>query len=301
MESPLGSPARLSTSGVAFGAGCYVVWGVVPIYWKAVAAIPALEMLPARILWTLVLVASVAVATGRRRELGERTPAAWAWTLGAASILALNWGVFIYAVQTNRVLATSLGYYINPLVSVVLGMLVLDERLTRLQALSALFALAGVGAMTIRAGELPWISLVLAASFALYGLFHKLRPQPPLGGLVREMMVLAPFAALALGVLEWRGGSVIAEAPISTQALVSFSGPLTALPLLLFHAAARRLPLVVVGMFQYIAPTFTFALATIWYREPFTRDAAIGFGLVWLGLGIFLFDAARRLRKLARQ
>ncbi|MEZ4334079.1 MAG: EamA family transporter RarD [Myxococcota bacterium] len=293
------SPARLSPEGMSFATGCYLLWGIVPIYWKAVAAVPAHEMLLARILWTLLFVGTIALATGRRREILGSPPGAWGWTFAAASVISINWVTFIYAVQTDRVLATSLGYFINPLMSVLFGMLVLGERLSRVQGISVLVAAGGVAAMAIRAGSVPWISLVLATSFALYGLVHKLHPQPAIGGLVREMAVLSPIAFVALSLLARAGDSTLAEAPRALHALVALAGPVTAAPLLLFHAAARRLPLVVVGMFQYIAPTFTFLLATLWYREPFTRDAAIGFALVWVALGLFVFDATRRLRRLA--
>lgn len=289
---------RLSSQGVLLAVGCYVIWGIVPAYWKAIDTVAAHEVLIVRILWTLVWMAGAVVAGGRTSELRGSGPGL-RWSFVAAALLALNWGVFIYAVQIDQVLATSLGYYINPLMSVLLGMLFLGERLSRLQAISVAIATAGVVAMTIEAGELPWIALVLATSFALYGLIHKLHPQPPLGGLVREMLALAPFALLALAFMLSRGDAALAKATLGTHLFVALAGPVTAVPLLLFHASTRRLPLVVVGMFQYIAPTLTFLLATLVYHEPFTRDAAIGFALVWLGLGTFLFDALRRLRALA--
>ena len=305
METKPSPTGRLSASGVILAVCCYVFWGIVPAYWKLLGAVPAHEILIARILWTLVWMLAVVFGTGRRAELHAREgggggeSGGWTWTIAAASLLAVNWGVFIYAVQIGQVLATSLGYYINPLMSVVLGMLFLGERLSRIQGISVAVATFGVVAMTIEAGELPWIALVLATSFATYGLIHKLRPQPPFGGLVREMMVLAPVAAAILAWLLAREEAALARASGFEHALVALSGPVTAIPLLLFHASTRRLPLVVVGMFQYIAPTLTFLLATISYHEAFTRDAAIGFSLVWLGLGLFLFDATRRARALA--
>lgn len=290
---------KLSSTGVTLAITCYAIWGVVPAYWKAIDTVAAHEVLIARILWTLVWMVVVVYATGRGGELRATSRRSFAWNAGAAALLAVNWGVFIWAVQIGDVLATSLGYYINPLMSVLLGMFFLGERLTRLQILSVAAATSGVVAMTIAAGELPWIALVLATSFALYGLVHKLEPQPPFGGLVREMSVLAPLAAAALVYLLANDRAALATATPATHLLVALSGPVTAVPLLLFHASTRRLPLVVVGMFQYIAPTLTFLLATLVYHEPFTRDAAIGFALVWLGLGIFLFDAVQRVRALA--
>lgn len=292
---------RLSSQGVLLAVSCYVIWGIGPAYWKAIDTVAAHEVLIARILWTLVWMAGVVLVGGRTSELRGGEGRSRSATFVAASLLALNWGVFIYAVQIDQVLATSLGYYINPLMSVLLGMLFLGERLSRLQGISVAIATAGVVAMTIEAGELPWISLVLATSFALYGLIHKLRPQPALGGLVREMLVIAPFALLALGWVFARSDAALASASLGTHLAVALAGPVTAIPLLLFHASTRRLPLVVVGMFQYIAPTLTFLLATLVYHEPFDRSAALGFGLVWAGLGVFLFDAILRLRSLTRR
>lgn len=292
---------RLSTSGVLLAISCYVIWGIVPVYWKAVDAFDAREMLAARILWTLVVMGGFLAISGRGGEVANRAPSSGRWTFLAAGLLAINWGVFIYAVQIDQVLATSLGYFVNPLMSVVMGMVFLGERLTRIQTLSVAIAAIGVVAMTIAAGELPWIALVLASSFAVYGLLHKLRPQPPFGGLVREMLALSPLAIAWVAWLLSRSQAALADADARTHALVALAGPVTAIPLLLFHASTRRLPLVVVGMFQYIAPTLTFLIATLVYDEPFTRADALGFGLVWLGLALFLGDALQRTRALVRR
>ncbi|MAG34618.1 MAG: protein RarD [Deltaproteobacteria bacterium] len=303
MPGPAASSARRashgSASGIGFAAACYLSWGVVPIYWKApsVVAIPSFEVLIPRILWTFALLVVVAHASGRLAEIWPDARREWGWTLAAALLLALNWTVFIFAVQTDRILATSLGYYINPLMSVLLGLLVLGERLNRAQAAAIAIAAGGVAVMTLRAGKLPWISLVLATSFALYGLIHKLRPQPPLGGLLREMLVLVPLTAGVLGLLAASGSSKLFTAPMTTQAYLSLTGVVTAVPLLLFHAATRRLPLVAVGMFQYIAPTITLGIATALYGESFTSNHAMGFGLVWLGLILFTLDSLRRSRQ----
>lgn len=286
----------LSSSGMGFATACYVSWGLVPIYWKAIDGVPAGEVLIPRILWTLALLCVVSLFTGQRSELRLARDGEWGWNLLAAFLLAFNWGVFIYAVQSDQVMATSLGYYINPLVSIVLGLVVLGERLNRGQTLAVAIAAAGVVALTLRAGGLPWISLVLAGSFALYGLIHKLRPQPALGGLAREMIVLAPFTLGALAWLSTRADSGLLAAGPREQAFLALSGLVTAVPLLLFHAATRRLPLAAVGMFQYIAPTITLLLATMTYGEAFTPGHAIGFGLVWSGLVVFTLDSVKRQR-----
>lgn len=291
-QSPAAS--ALSPSGMGFATGCYLSWGLVPIYWKAIPGIPADQVLIPRILWTLVLVWIASLLTGQMADTWSARGRDWIWNLLAALLLAGNWGLFIFALQIDRVLATSLGYYINPLMSILLGMLILGERLNRTQAIAVAIAALGVAILTLRLGEIPWISLVLATTFALYGLIHKMRPQPPLAGLTREMLVLSPIALLGLGFLFARPSAALVDASLAEQAYLSLTGIVTAGPLLLFHAATRRLPLVAVGMFQYIAPTLTMILATTVYGEAFTPDHLAGFGLVWLGLILFSFDSLRR-------
>lgn len=291
-DSP--AEAALSSSGMGFALACYLSWGVVPIYWKAIHGIPAEQVLIPRILWTLVLLWIVSRATGQMADTWAERGRAWGWNLVAAGLLAGNWGLFIYALQIDRVIATSLGYYINPLMSIVLGLVLLGERLNRIQAIAVGVAALGVASLTIREGEVPWISLVLATTFALYGLIHKIRPQPPLAGLTREMLVLSPIALFGIGVLFTRPNAAILDASLADHAFLSLSSIITAGPLLLFHAATRRLPLVAVGMFQYIAPTITLILAVSVYGETFTPAHATGFGLVWAGLLLFTFDSFRR-------
>lgn len=303
--SPTPSPGSpLSPTGMALATGCYLGWGLTPIYWKGITGIPADEVLIPRVLWTLVLLLVASAATGRLRDIGWGRGREWLWSATAAGLLAANWTLFIYAVQTDRVIATSLGYYINPLMSILMGMLLLGERLNRIQGLAVGIAALGVAALTLREGQLPWISLVLATSFALYGLIHKVRPQPPLAGLTREMLILAPVTLLGLAylasfplpVLDEPSRSALLEAPLAEHAYLALAGLVTAGPLLLFHAATKRLPLVAVGMFQYIAPTLTLGLATALYGEAFTPAHATGFGLVWCGLILFTIDSLRRAR-----
>lgn len=286
----------LSPSGMGFATACYVTWGLVPIYWKAIVDVPADEVLIPRILWTLVLLVVVASFTGQLSELRPARAREWGWNLLAALLLSFNWGIFIYAVQSDQVIATSLGYYINPLMSILLGLLALGERFNRAQAFAVAVASLGVATLTIRAGGLPWISLALAGSFALYGLIHKVRAQPPLGGLAREMIVLAPLTLMAVAILTTKENSPLLEASFAEHAYLSLSSLVTAIPLLLFHASTRRLPLAAVGMFQYIAPTISLVLAAVVYDEPFTTFHALGFGFVWIGLVVFTFDSVRRAR-----
>ena len=298
MSPASSSESNLSRSGMGLAVSCYLLWGLVPIYWKAIPEIAPDEALIPRILWTLAVLGVATLVTGRMAENWTSDIRDWGWNLLAASLLAGNWTLFIYAIQTDRVIATSLGYYINPLVSILFGLVILGERLNRVQSIAIAVAACGVATLTIREGELPWISLVLATTFGLYGLLHKLHPQPALAGLTREMMVLAPFAVLGFGWLAARSESMLVDASLGSHAYLSLTGVITATPLLLFHAATKRLPLVAVGMFQYIAPTITLVLATAVYGEPFTTSHALGFGFVWIGLGLFSFDSIRRSRML---
>ncbi len=301
MSQPTPPNSTLSASGIGFAVAGYLCWGLVPIYWKGILDIPATEALIPRILWTLIVLWIATLATGRRAETWAKGGREWGWTLLAGLLLAGNWCLFVYSVQSDQVVASSLGYYINPLVSILFGLLVLGERLNRVQALAIAIAAGGVALLAFRIGELPWISLVLAMSFASYGLIHKLHPQPPLAGLTREMIILTPVTLFALGVLLMQPNSSFAQASFQEHAYLALSGIVTAVPLLLFHAATRRLPLVAIGMFQYIAPTITLLLATIVFHEAFTSAHASGFGLVWVGLIVFSVDSFRRARSASKR
>jgi len=279
---------------MGFATACYLSWGLTPLYWKAIQGIPAEQVLIPRILWTLVLLWIASRLTGQMADTWAARGRAWGWNLAAALLLAGNWCLFIYALQTDRVIATSLGYYINPLMSILLGLVLLGERLNRTRSIAVGIAALGVASLTIQEGELPWISLMLATTFALYGLIHKLRPQPPIAGLTREMLVLSPITFLGIAILFTRPSAELIDASLTDHAYLSLTSLVTAVPLLLFHAATKRLPLVAVGMFQYIAPTITLVLAITVYGEAFTPAFATGFGLVWAGLILFTFDSVRR-------
>ena len=287
-----------SGAGIAYALAAYSLWGITPIYWKLTSWIPAGELLVPRVLWTALLMLALLRAMRRSAEFRRLLrPGRELWiSLAAAVLLGLNWLTFIYAVQSERVLATSLGYYINPLVSVLLGLVVLRERLSGLQTLAVVLAILGVTSLLLTSASPPWISLVLAVTFALYGLIHKLFPKPARTGLAQEMCLLAP---LAIGYWLWlgaRGQSVLLETPLASQLFIAASALVTAAPLLCFHSATRRLPLVSVGMFQYVAPTLALLLAVFLFGEPFQRAHALAFGCVWAGLACFALDALRKLR-----
>lgn len=285
--------ATSSRAGALYAIAAYGFWGLVPIYWKWLADLPALELVGPRIVWSATLLVVVLVGARRGREIAFPDRRLIAPVIVAALLIATNWLIFIHAVQTDQIIATSLGYFINPLVSVFLGLVVLGERLRPLQVAAVTLACIGVAAYTLRLGSLPWISVALALSFGLYGLVHKMNPQPPLPGLAREMLVLIPVAVIVQLWLVWAGRSALADASLGMHALVALSGVVTAAPLLCFRAATARLPLFAVGMFQYLAPTLTLIIAVAVYGEAFTLDHAITFGCVWLALALFTFDAIR--------
>jgi chloramphenicol-sensitive protein RarD len=274
----------------------YGIWGIAPIYWKQLTGFPATELLAWRVIGSLAVAALAIAALRAWRELGASLRS-WRSALSAACaawLLAVNWGVFIWAVQHDMILATSLGYYINPLVNVLLGLLILRERLSRAQAIAVAVASFGVAVQTLEQGELPWVALVLAGSFGLYGLVRKLGPAAPLVGFGIEMLALAPVAAFHLLSLVERGEAQVPAAGAGTQLFVACAGAITAAPLLAFASAAKRLPLSMLGMFQYIAPTLAFLLAVLLYGEPFTRGHGVSFGCVWLALSISMWETLSR-------
>lgn len=293
---------RESRAGLIFAGGAFVIWGLTPIYWKLLLPVPALEILAHRVAWGLVVVVVWMSLRHRWRELlsairGPRTLV----TLAATTVLiAFNWGIFVWAVNAGRVLATSLGYFINPLVNVLLGLAVLRERLTRAQWIAVALASIAVAVMTVRLGRLPWISLALAVSFALYGLLRKTVRADAVVGLTFETAALAPLAVAFLLAREGRGVGAFGHQGAPVDALLVASGAVTVVPLILFTLGVRRLPLSTVGLLQYIAPTCTFLLAVFIYGEPFSAADAVSFGLIWTALGIYTVELRSRLRRLER-
>lgn len=262
---------------------------------------PAVEVLAHRIVWSLVVVSVMFVVA---RKGGEAAAALRSRrTLGTLAVttalISLNWGLFIWAVQSGRLLQASLGYYINPLINVVLGVVVLQERLRRAQVIAVALALLGVVVLAVAGGVLPWVSLLLAGSFGLYGLLRKTAPVDALTGLFVETALLSPVALVFLVIRESSGQGALLTGSVAHGALLAACGLVTALPLLWFTAAARRLPLSVLGFFQYVAPTLQFLLAVLRYGEKITPAHAVTFALIWTALGLFTLDA-RRQRLAAR-
>jgi chloramphenicol-sensitive protein RarD len=285
--------------GLAAGIAAYGSWGLVPLYFKLVGAARPLEVLSHRVVWSVVFLLAL---LARRRALGElgaalRPGRTLALLSGSAVLIAVNWLVYIWAVDEGRVLEGSLGYFITPLVNVVLGVLVLGERLALPVVLALGVAGGGVAYLTASLGHAPWTSLVLAVSFGSYGLLRKLAPVPATVGLTVETLVLGPLAlayllwATASGHLAFRtGGPALAV-------LLVLAGPITAVPLIFFAAAARRLPLTTLGFLQYLSPTLQFLLAVLLFKEPLDRPRAVAFACIWAGLAIFTAYSLRRLRE----
>ena len=275
--------------GLAYAALAYTLWGLFPLYFRQVAAVPAFEIVLHRSVWALVVLLVVLAVLRRWSWLGPalRRPRQLALFALSALLLSGNWLVYVWAVNHDRVIDSSLGYFINPLVSVVLGYAVLHERLRRAQWAAVGLAALGVLWLTLRAGQLPWIALLLAGSFGLYGLMRKTAPLGALEGLAMETLLLAPLAVslLAWGTLQ--GSSALASGDASLIAWLLLAGPLTAVPLLLFAAGARRITLATLGLLQYIAPTIQFALGVWLYREPFDSARLVGFALIWLALLLY--------------
>jgi chloramphenicol-sensitive protein RarD len=268
------------------------------VYWKSLAGVPLVEVLAHRVSGTVVFTALLLAGLRQMPELGHalRSPRERRSLLASGVLIAVNWGVFIWAVGAGRILETSLGYYLNPLVNVLLGVLFLRERLRRAQGISVALAGAGVLVMLMSHGKLPWIALALASSFGLYGLLHKLTHVRPIAALAIETGALAPAALAYLCFATEPAGGALVTGSALAQTLLVLAGPVTALPLLWFASAARRLRLSTLGLFQYLAPTLALLLAVFLYGEPFTRAHALAFLLIWSALALYSVDALQSSR-----
>ena len=287
--------------GIAYAALAYICWGLFPLYFQQLAAIPPVEVVAHRVVWSLVFLLAL---LGLRRQ--------WAWlgpvlrqpkVLGAfaasALLLAANWGVYIWAVTHGHVLDASLGYFITPLVNVLLGTTVLHERPRPAQWAALSLAGAGVLWLAVQSGQLPWIALVLAASFGTYGLLRKIAVLGALEGLTLETLLLAPIAFAALALWWAQGTSAFPAGEWQTNLWLVLVGPVTAVPLLLFAAGARRITLTTLGLLQYLGPTIQFGLGVWLFREPLTAPRLVGFALIWGALLLYSVDGWRVTRRVA--
>lgn len=286
--------------GILYAVAAYFVWGFFPIFFKALQNVPADQILAHRILWSFIVLTIFLLLrreVGRLRELATGRIMLIYFTAGA--LLAVNWGTYVWAVNAGHVVEGSLGYFINPLVSVLLGVIFVREKLRPLQWLPVGLAVLGVAYLTISLGQLPWISLVLAFTFGLYGLIKKLAPLNSLNGLTLETAAVSlPALAYLIG-QEYLGGGSFIHAGAGTTILLILAGPVTILPLLFFASALRLIPLSTAGFLQYISPTLQFLIGVLIYNEPFDTHRLIGFSIIWLALIIYSADgfiAQRRER-----
>lgn len=283
--------------GIWLAVAAYSFWGFVPVFWKALDAVPALELLAHRIVWSVPLLFLIIVG---RKHLGVlrdsfRTPTTAVTALVGGILLSINWGVFVWAITTGHIVEASLGYFINPLVSVALGVIVLREHLSTAQRVAVGIALIGVAGMTVLSGVLPWISLVLAFSFGTYGLLKKrVTAAPPIEGLFMESTFVAVPALLYLGILAGNETGALGSSTATTMLLIT-AGAVTIFPLVLFGAAAQRIPLSTLGILQYIAPILQLLLGVVLYGEAVSSGEWFGFALVWIALAVYTIDNARTL------
>jgi chloramphenicol-sensitive protein RarD len=285
----------------------FVLWGLMPLYWHLLKMVPSLQIVAHRVVWsTLLVVAWLLWKSGRGwlRAALARPRAAWMLALSGA-LIGFNWSLYIWAVNAGHVVESSLGYFINPLLNVVLGVVFLHERLSRVKWLAVAFAAAGVAWLTVQFGQPPWIAICLALSFALYGLLRKLLAIDAVAGLGVESvyLFLPAIAVVAWGEMHGQGGFLplngVDAWGAGADALLIFGGALTALPLIGFAFAVRRVPLSVVGLLQYIAPTLQFLTGVFVFHEAFDQQRLVGFVLIWIGLAIFASESVWRARRQA--
>jgi chloramphenicol-sensitive protein RarD len=274
------------SEGVWYAVCAYVCWGLFPIYWKQLDQVPALQLIGHRILWSFVMLAPIMGATRQWqafRRASFNTSVLRVYTV-AAALVTVNWFTFVWAVNSGYVVETSLGYFINPLVSVLFGVFFLHERLRPVQWIAIGLAGAGVLYLTILYGSLPWIALVLALSFGSYGLVKKKGLLGSVHGLALETAILTPLAIAYLMYVGLRGHGALLHDGLRSDLLLLGTGAVTTIPLLFFASAVRRIPLSLLGVLQYIAPTMQFLLGVLLYREPFTSAQLMGFAMVWAAL-----------------
>ena len=290
-------------AGVAYATLAYISWGLFPLYFHAIVGVAALEVVAHRTLWSLVFLIAVLAVRGHWRWLFDlvHQPRVLAAFALSSLLLSSNWLTYIWAVSSGHVLDSSLGYFMLPLVNVAIGFFVLHERPRPAQWVAVAFATAGVVWLALQAGHPPWIALTLALTFGFYGLLRKIAVLGPLEGLALETLLLAP---LALGVLVycngWSWGALLHADPL-TRGLLLGAGPITALPLLLFAAGARRIPLTTLGILQYISPTLQFGLGVFLFREAFSFHRMLGFGLIWLALLVYSVEGISAARRSEQQ
>ncbi|HEY3598324.1 MAG TPA: EamA family transporter RarD [Paraburkholderia sp.] len=274
----------------------FTIWGLFPVYFKSLHQIAPLEILAHRMAWSMLFLFIVMTARMQWRWLGPvlRDRRLLARFAASAVLLSANWGIYIWAVNTGHIVEASLGYFVTPLINVLFGLAFLGERLRRVQWLAVAIAAAGVAWLTWENGHPPWISVALALSFGGYGLLRKTAKLGALEGLTLETMLLLPVALLYLAVVSLHGENGFAAGSVGVKVLLALAGPITAIPLLLFAAGARRIPLSMLGLIQYVTPTLQLLLGVLIYQEPFGGAQLIGYGAIWVALVVYSLDGLWR-------
>lgn len=283
--------------GLLYGIGAYGSWGLFPAFFPLLKPAGALEVLAHRVVWTLVLMAGVVVAMRKLSDLRTITGRTWLLLVCASALVSANWVIFIYAVSNGHVVDAALGYFVNPLLSVLLGVLIFRERLNRAQLVAVGIALAAVVLLGVEVGGPPYIALGLAFTFGLYGVVKKVVPTDPRVSVGLEAAIAAPFAIAYIVVLQLSGHGQFTNNGAGHIALMILSGPITAIPLLFFAAAAQRLPLVTLGLLMYLNPAMQMTWGVVVAHEPMPPARWAGFALIWLALLVFSGDALRRARQ----
>lgn len=295
MNSSIDNAEHETRRGVLFAIAAFTIWGIAPIYFKAVAHVPAFEVLAHRVIWAFVLVFVLLIFTGKLRGLVDalKTPKLIFRLAIAALLVGFNWLLFIWAVAHDFILDASLGYYINPLLNVAIGMLFFSEQLRRLQVWAVSLAVIGVAIQIISFGSVPWIALTLAGSFSAYGAIRKKLPFDSLTGLWLEVLILLPLILLYFVFFAGATSHHMLQNTWQLNVLLIMAGVITTVPLLFFTGAAKRLRYSTLGFFQYIGPSLMFLLAVFVYGEAFTIDKVVTFIIIWSALGLYSFDAIK--------
>ena len=284
-EAPAKQPPN-ETAGILYAGAAYSLWGLFPLYWELLSVVPPIELSIHRMLWCALFAAGVTAARGRLGHiLHILSTRKLIWPLALSSVLiAANWTIYIWSIATHQVVEAAFGYYINPLLSIALGVVMLGERLSRLRFAAIALAAAAVCVQAVEIGHVPWIALGLALSFGFYGYVRKLTPVDALDGLTVETVLLFPLTLGTIVFLAWNGTGAFPSAHFSINALLILAGPVTAVPLALFAAGARRVRMTTLGFLQYLSPSITLAVATLLLGEKFSATDAATFGCVWVAL-----------------
>lgn len=300
MNAVSSQPRNEEKRGFWFGLGAYGLWGVLPIYFKAIDEVGSIDIVAHRVIWSVPFLFLLLFTFGGARELRRvvREPRTIGFLAVTAVLIATNWLLYVYAVVSGHILAGSLGYYLNPLVNVLMGRLILKEKLSWLQWAAVAIAAVGVSGLAFQAAGQLWISLILAVTFATYGLMRKIAPVEATAGLTVETTLILPLALAWLGWGLAQGLPVFGTTDVETTLLL-LAGVATTVPLILFTAAARRLRYSTLGMLQFIAPTLQFLIAVVIYGEAFTSWHAVAFGSIWLALALYVIALARHARAAA--